>query len=112
MGLQVFEAYLGNYSHWGYSDFDIVCGQLPRFIEWSELVDFHVVTYSFGDNEAIYLRGQWTVHANSKFVNRIWMGCKHLGKGLQAELYQKASHLPDCVAAYAHGFLPLTYAHC
>ena len=43
--------YLVNYTHWGYSDLDIVLGQLPRFIERSELRDFHMVTYSFGDNE-------------------------------------------------------------
>ncbi|KAL1520353.1 hypothetical protein AB1Y20_021943 [Prymnesium parvum] len=85
----VFDAYLSNYTHWGYSDLDIVCGQLPRFIERSELSDFHVVTYSFGDNEGIYLRGQWTVHKNIPFVNEIWMGCKHLARGLQNELYQK-----------------------
>lgn len=87
----MFRDYLLNYSHWGYSDLDIVCGQLPRFIERAELRDYHVVTYSFGDNEAIYLRGQWTVHKNIKFVNEIWKGCKHLGQGLQNELSQKVS---------------------
>ena len=70
---------------------DIVLGQLPRFIERAELMEHHIVTYSFGDMEAVYLRGQWTMHQNSPKVNRIWMGCKHLGAGLQNELFNKVA---------------------
>jgi len=49
------------------------------------------VSYSFGDTEAIYLRGQWTVHQNLPNVNSIWVGCEHLGHGLQQELTQKVT---------------------
>ena len=87
----VFAQYLVNYTHWGYSDLDVVLGQLPRFIERSELMDQHIVTYSFGDMEAVYLRGQWTMHQNMPMVNDIWQGCKHLGAGLQNELFNKVA---------------------
>ena len=86
-----------NYTHWGYSDLDIVLGQLPRFIERSELTDYHIVTYSFGDQEAVYLRGQWTVHKNVAAVNGIWMGCDHLGAGLQcAAAAASSAHAARC----------------
>ena len=41
-----------------------VSPQLARFVERSELRDHQIVTYSFGDTEAVYLRGQWTMHQN------------------------------------------------
>ena len=87
----VFAQYLVNYTHWGYSDLDVVLGQLPRFIERAELMDHHIITYSFGDMEAVYLRGQWTMHQNMPMVNDIWQACKHLGAGLQNELFNKVA---------------------
>ena len=85
----VFADFLTNYTHWGYSDLDVVLGHVNRFVERSELLDHHIVTYSFGDADAVYLRGQWTVHQNTRQVNAIWKGCKHLSHGLQNELQQK-----------------------
>lgn len=69
----------------------MVFGDMPRFIERSELVEHHIVSYSFGDADALYLRGQWTVHQNLPNVNAIWMGCDHLGRGLQSEILQKVA---------------------
>jgi hypothetical protein len=68
---EIFSQWLGNYTHWGYTDFDTIVGQLPRFIERSELTEHHIVTYSFGDTDAVYLRGQWTVHRNSAGVRMV-----------------------------------------
>lgn len=64
-------------------------GNLPRFVTRSELTDHHIVTYSFGDQEALYLRGQWTVHQNLPNVNAIWQGCEHLSVGLEQEVAAK-----------------------
>lgn len=36
----IFAEYLKGYSHWGYSDLDILFGDLPRFITQDELTDF------------------------------------------------------------------------
>lgn len=66
---EVFSAWLQNYTHWGYTDLDVIYGALPRFVQRSELTDFDLFSYSFGDAEAVYLRGQWTVHRNGPTVN-------------------------------------------
>jgi uncharacterized membrane protein YgcG len=88
----VFEQYLGEeYTHWGYCDLDMVIGNLPLFIEHSELATQDIVSYSFGDNDAFYLRGQWTVHRNRHDVSTIWKACPHLGDELQKELLMKVA---------------------
>ena len=88
----IFANYLKPYTHWGYCDLDMLIGNLPLFVERSELSEYDVVTYSFGDQEAIYLRGQWTIHRNSIAVSSIWKDCPHLATQLQKELLLKARH--------------------
>jgi hypothetical protein len=58
----IFQKYLTSYSHWGYSDFDIVWGDVSRWITQEELQDFDIVTYGFGDQDRVYVRGQFTFH--------------------------------------------------
>ena len=87
----VFASYLKGYTHWGYCDLDMVIGNLPLFIEQAELDSYDVVSYSFGDQEALYLRGQWTMHRNTHYINTMWKGCPHLGIGLQKELLLKVA---------------------
>ena len=87
----IFSQYLINYTHWGYSDLDVILGDVAAFISRSELTDYHIVTYSFGDSDALYLRGQWTVHQNLPNINSIWMGCEHLSSGLEKEILQKVA---------------------
>ena len=41
--------------------------------------------------DALYLRGQWTVHRNTPSISTIWKGCPHLGDGLQKELLMKVA---------------------
>ena len=87
----IFEQYISDYTHWGYCDLDMVLGNLPLFIEQSELAKNDIVTYSFGDMDALYLRGQWTLHANRHDVSTVWKGCPHLGDDLQKELLMKVA---------------------
>ena len=54
-----------------YCDLDMVVGNLPLFVSRAELEQHDIVTYSYGDQEALYLRGQWTVHRNADEVNLI-----------------------------------------
>ena len=61
-------------------------GNLPLFIEHRELTDADIVSYSFGDMDALYLRGQWTMHRNDRAISTIWKGCPHLGDDLQKEV--------------------------
>lgn len=78
----IFSSYIPNatYSHWAYSDLDIIFGDLPRHITNEELSDFDIVTYSYGDQNIAYLRGQFTLHRNSDKVNNLWRGCTYLSK--------------------------------
>ena len=89
----VFEDFLGDYSHWGYADLDMVLGNLPLFMERDELQREDIVTYAYGDMDALYLRGQWTVHRNRPEVNELWRNCAHLGTELERELATKVGHL-------------------
>lgn len=85
----IFAAYLSNYTHWAFSDLDTQFGALPSFVELAELRDFDLVSYSFGDHDGLYLRGQWTMHRNAAEVNRVWTSCAHLGTELIRELATK-----------------------
>ncbi|CAM9647952.1 unnamed protein product, partial [Laminaria digitata] len=80
----VFREYLKDYSHWAYGDLDVFFGDLTKgWLEPSEMRDYDVVTYSFGDQERAYLRGQLTVHKSIPKVNHIWRNCPHLSNYLQ-----------------------------
>lgn len=74
----IFAEFLEGYTHWGYSDLDILFGDLERWITPDELDDFDIVTYGFGDQDRVYLRGQFTFHKNAKGVNQIWRLCDYL----------------------------------
>ena len=65
----------GRYTHWAWADMDIVWGDLERWIEEDEWGDYDIVSYSFGDNRAAYLRGQFTMFRNDPTVNLLWMQC-------------------------------------
>jgi hypothetical protein len=48
------------------------------WVERSELRDFDIFTYTFGDNTRLYQRGQWAVHQNNPKVNALWLACPEL----------------------------------
>ncbi|KAG7364445.1 hypothetical protein IV203_037647 [Nitzschia inconspicua] len=75
----IFEEHLKGYTHWGYSDLDILFGDLGRWITPDELDEFDIVTYGFGDQERVYLRGQFTFHRNDpEKINQLWRRCEYL----------------------------------
>lgn len=77
----IFADYLKGYSHWGYSDLDVVFGDLNRWITDDEWNDYDIVTYGFGDQDKLYLRGQFTFHRNdAAYINQLWRGCKYLSE--------------------------------
>ncbi|KAL3907159.1 MAG: hypothetical protein SGARI_003675, partial [Bacillariaceae sp.] len=77
----IFQEHLEGYTHVGYSDLDIVFGDLARWITPDELDEFDIVTYGFGDQERIYLRGQFTFHKNDPVkINQLWRSCEYLSK--------------------------------
>ncbi|GAX13943.1 hypothetical protein FisN_5Lh150 [Fistulifera solaris] len=74
----IFQDLLEGYSHWGYTDLDIVFGDLSHWITEDELLNYDIVTYSYGDQRRLYLRGQFTFHKNNDKVNNIWRYCRYL----------------------------------
>lgn len=77
----IFEEYLkDSYTHWGYSDIDIVFGDVPRWITSDELEHYDIVTFGYGDQDRVYLRGQFTFHKNIDAVNNIWRRCSYLSE--------------------------------
>ena len=40
----VFATFLENYSHWSYTDIDLVMGDLPLFLDKEELTEYDIVT--------------------------------------------------------------------
>jgi len=75
----LFQNYIMNYSHWGYADLDIMFGDLPRWITPEEL-EMDLVTYGYGDQHRLYIRGQFTFMKNNDRMNEIWKGCAYLSK--------------------------------
>ena len=75
----IFADYIAGYSHWGYSDVDILFGDLSRWITPDELSDYDIVTFSYGDQQRLYLRGQFTIHKNDPVkINQLWRKCDYL----------------------------------
>ncbi|GKY91238.1 hypothetical protein MPSEU_000096400 [Mayamaea pseudoterrestris] len=74
----IFADFIAGYSHWGYSDLDMLYGDLGRWITPDELKDFDIVTYSFGDQHRLYLRGQLTFHKNTPKITQLWRSCDYL----------------------------------
>ena len=80
------------HTHWGYCDLDMVIGNLPLFLEptgsstpttWCRIPS---VT-----REALYLRGQWTMHRRRHQVNTMWKGCCTLAMGFTKEQLLKVA---------------------
>jgi len=102
----IFEEFLVDYTHWGYSDLDIVFGDLSRWITEDELTEYDIVTYGFGDQNRVYLRGQFTFHRNVPKINEIWRYCEYLsrldqrfGKVLSGEQKLKFESAEGCYSA-------------
>lgn len=77
----IFAEYLTQYSHWGYSDIDVVFGDMTRWIDTDEWDEYDIVTYGFGDQDKLYLRGQFTFHKNDPIkINQLWRHCKYLSE--------------------------------
>ena len=77
----IFAEYLRDYTHWGYSDLDVVFGDMTRWIDEDEWNEYDIVTYGFGDQDKLYLRGQFTFHRNDPhYINQLWRHCKYLSE--------------------------------
>ena len=99
----VFAEYLQRYSHWSYTDIDMLIGDLPLFIDHEELSAYDIFTYHFGDAFRLYLRGQFAAHRNAPEINMLWAECPHLGAGLAHELEAKHEIVRRLASEGKHG---------
>lgn len=82
----VFADYIKQFSHWTYTDTDVVFGALDAFTS----SEYDIETWSFeGDAGRLFLRGQWTLHRNVYHVNSLWTHCSHFTDRLEANLRYK-----------------------
>jgi hypothetical protein len=65
---------------------------MPAFVDLAELNYYDIVTWTFGDNWRLYLRGQFTMHRNDYRINTLWRGCSFLSDGLVKQLRYKLGH--------------------
>eukprot|EP01036_Dinobryon_divergens_P032655 gene32655-42295_t len=69
----LFADYLKPYSHWSYTDPDIIWGDLNNWIEESDLKEFNYISIAKNmDAGRLFLRGQLTLHKNIEEVNNLW----------------------------------------
>lgn len=55
----LFQNYISSYSHWGYTDPDILWGNMTEWIEPNDFEDFDVLSFAkHWDASRLYLRGQ------------------------------------------------------
>ncbi len=64
---KIFEDYLSNYKFWGYSDIDVIYGQISNFITDETLQNYDVISTYQG-----FLSGPFCLFRNSKKVNSLF----------------------------------------
>ena len=79
----MFSSFIHNYTHWGWGCLDVIYGKIMKFIESTDFKSFDIITFSYGDNKSIYLRGQLTIFKKNKRNNEIiqnaYMNCIKYG---------------------------------
>jgi hypothetical protein len=69
------------YSHWAYSDWDVLWGDVGRHLTVDDWTQYDVLTWGFGDQRRLYLRGQFTMHRNDpERINQLWRACHYLSR--------------------------------
>ena len=76
----LFADYISNYTHWAYADLDLLAGRIDHQITPDMLQHYDIITMSFGDNNILYMRGQFTLHKNTPAMLNLWKGCDYLSK--------------------------------
>jgi hypothetical protein len=74
----LFSDYAKGYTHWAYADLDLLVGRMHLQLLPAQLSKHDIITLSFGDNNRLYMRGQFTIHKNNENVTNLWRGCTYL----------------------------------
>lgn len=88
----------------------MMIGDLERWITPDEFNDFDIVTYGFGDQNRLYLRGQFTFHRNDpEKINQLWRECDYLShmdtRFANVVLEQKSLRLESAEGCYSAAVL-------
>ena len=82
----LFDEYLKSYSHWSYTDPDIIWGNLTNWIDTSDLQSFDILTLTKNmDAGRLFLRGQLTIHKNILRNNELWKDLEYFKPSNYAE---------------------------
>eukprot|EP00602_Paraphysomonas_sp_CaronLab_P003664 CAMPEP_0185030194 /NCGR_PEP_ID=MMETSP1103-20130426/16997_1 /TAXON_ID=36769 /ORGANISM="Paraphysomonas bandaiensis, Strain Caron Lab Isolate" /LENGTH=429 /DNA_ID=CAMNT_0027565209 /DNA_START=213 /DNA_END=1502 /DNA_ORIENTATION=+ len=78
----IFEEYLTEYSHWTYTDPDILWGRLSDVFRESDMAAFDLITMGkSNDASRLFLRGQFTLHRNGPELNSLWRSLTYMSPG-------------------------------
>ena len=71
----LFARYLKDYSHWSYTDADIIWGNLDDWLQTDDLNSFDIITIAKTyDAGRLFMRGQFALHRNQDNTNLLWKG--------------------------------------
>lgn len=77
----IFADYLTSYTHWSYSDPDIIWGNLEKWVTVEDMLHFDMITMSKTlDSARLFIRGQFALHKNTHEVNYIYKSLKYLSQ--------------------------------
>jgi hypothetical protein len=69
----LFHEYLSGYSHWTYTDPDIIWGNVANWIDPADAETFDIITLAkTNDAGRLFIRGQFALHKNIPRVNLLW----------------------------------------
>lgn len=97
----LFQKWLSEYSHWTYTDPDIIWGNLTKWINFEDAMNYDIITIAKNyDAARLFIRGQFALHKNIQKLNTIWTSldyflpqnvAKRLGSAVRMLREQKPS---------------------
>jgi hypothetical protein len=77
----IFAEHLAGYTHWTYSDPDIIWGNLDKWLTVEDMQHFDVITLAKTlDAGRLFIRGQFALHKNTKQVNQVYKALSYLSQ--------------------------------
>eukprot|EP01041_Mallomonas_annulata_P000336 gene336-603_t len=75
----LFAKWLRPYSHWSYTDPDIIWGNMADWLDAVEMKKYDVITFSkLSDAGRLFVRGQFALHVNKEKINNMWRRLSYL----------------------------------
>lgn len=79
--IQINRGNIPYYSHWSYSDPDIIWGNIHDWIDTQDLMNFDIISIAKTlDAGRLFVRGQFALHKNNEKVNNIYKSLSYLSQ--------------------------------